>query len=339
MKDGKKALAVLFSITLVLAFCSVALAGAEYKATKVESLSLEEMQSQDAGVEAKPMPLPRLERPALDPQSIVPFALPSTEEFNDPENRPAGSQMSESSGVALTPMLGPCPASWWYQEYATDTTAWPNRAVAKVLFTGIDGGRYMCTGTVINQNMVLTAGHCVMTSGMLHSAFEITPGWYYGPTYYNTYTVNTVVYFTSWATSEDYRYDVAIMILDPSWGQYIGDEVGWLGFSTGADPTIQTWQENGYPWNLADGQALARVTSPFGHFDYWQGYPSNQTIGVGSNMLGGSSGGSWMRYTDEFGYQANGLNSYGYTDCEYTMYGPYFSEDIWNMYEYAKTLQ
>lgn len=339
MKEMKKTLTVVFSIGLVLAFCTVALAGAEFKAAKVESLSLEEMQTKYAGVEAKPMPLPRLERSTLDTQGLVPYALPSGPEFNDPENMTAGAMMSESNGVGLTPMLGPCPASAWYQEYATDTAAWPNKAVAKVLFTGVDGGRYMCTGTVINQNMVLTAGHCVMTDGMLHSAFEITPGWYYGPTFYNTYSVSTVVYFTNWAVGEDYRYDVAIMILNPMWGQYIGDEVGWLGFTAGGDPTTRTWEENGYPWNLADGQALARVTSSFGHYDVWQGFPSNNTMAVGSNMLGGSSGGSWMRYTYEYGYQANGLNSYGYTDCEYTMYGPYFSEDIWNMYEYAKTLQ
>ncbi len=340
MKKFNKTWLLLLSLGLVFAFCSTALAGAEFKAVKVQGLSLEEIQTKYAGVEAKPMPLPKLKRPDVAPQGPAPHVGIPLKEFNEPALTPADAQTNSASGGELTPRLGPCPASSYIHIFDTDYTAWPTKAVGKLLFTGIDGQRYMCTGSVINRNLVLTAGHCVMTSGFLHSAFEFSPGWYYGPTVFGTWSVNTVVYFSAWANSEDYRYDVALMVMNPSNGLYVSDVVGgYVGFSAGADPATIVWNEYGYPWNLADGQALSRVTSALGTYDIWQGFPSNPTLGVGSNMQGGSSGGSWLRHQAEYGWQANGLNSYGYTDCDFTMFGPYFGSDIWDMYQYAKSIQ
>ena len=339
MKMAKKSSLFFIALCLVVAFSSAALAGAPYTAVKVKNISAQEMKARYAGVEPIPMPLPRLERQEANSPKIATHTGTPMKSFMSPANMPDGSYLGQLTGGEIATRIGPCPASDYYHFFDTDYYSFPAMAVGKLFFTGIDGLRYMCSGSVISENLVLTAGHCVMTSGWLHSDFEFNPGYYYGVRPYGAWSVNTIVYYNAWAEYEDFRYDVSFMILNPNYGAYVGNYVGWLGVAAGLDPTYQYWDERGYPYNLADGEALSSVTSAFGTYDYWGGYPSNPTIGVGSNMLGGCSGGPWIYYYDGYGYMANGVNSYGYTDCNYTMFSPYFNTDIWDGYQYALTLQ
>jgi hypothetical protein len=164
------------------------------------------------------------------------------------------------------------------------------------------------------------------------------PGYFYGPSGYGVWTPSLVGTTTDWFNFEDFRRDVAFMVLNPQNGYYISDVVGgWLGFAAMQDPTLLWWNHHGYPFNLNDAQVQEMVSSAFGHYDTYS-WTILHTIGVGSAMLGGASGGPWMLSDGQGGWLANGVNSYGYTDCEQTMYSPYFDQTVWDIYEYYKTL-
>ena len=344
----KKKTGLLFVVlSLALAFSSAALAGDGYvtyqsRQTTLEKrfLSAREIETKYVGVEPVPMPLPRFERAEISAETKTAHTGTPLQEYHDPANMLAEAYLSRLGGAETVTRGGACPASDYSHSYDTDYYSFPAMAVGKLLFTGSDGARYMCTGAVVNESLMLTAGHCVCGDGEFYSDFAFTPGYCHGSTPYETWTMKDIVVLEEWYDDEDFRYDVAFVILNSDAdGNNVGDYVGWLGFTAGLDPADESWDEYGYPNNLAGGEVLSRVTSAFGTYDKRGGYSSNPTIGVGSNMLDGCSGGPWVRYDGTNGYEANGVNSYGYTDCNYTIYGPYFNTEIWEAYEYAKTLQ
>ena len=51
-------------------------------------------------------------------------------------------------------------------------------------------------------------------------------------------------------------------------------------------------------------------------------------------MTGGSSGGPWFIGSGSTGYQ-NSVNSFGYSNVENTMFGPYWGSVIMSTYEAA----
>lgn len=130
----------------------------------------------------------------------------------------------------------------------------PARAVVTILF----GDGYMCSGALIDSNLVLTAGHCI------HDG--ITPGddGFYDPT---TYTIipgadgegnqpygtcgatwtDTVV---GWANFGYDEYDYGVISLDCS----IGDTVGWFGFFSRGQKNHQPAIISGYPGDKAGDQ-------------------------------------------------------------------------------------
>lgn len=336
----------ILSLILVLLVCSSALAGQAWVTMPQEKMVTTGGTELAVGAEAKPMPLPRLERPAvpagqdrLAPHQGVPLQMKIDPEVRLDGKGSAQTFLAPLGNKELAPQWGPCPASFYTLYDLIEMTAWPNRAVGKVLFTGPDGGRYMCTAAVVNQNLLLTAGHCVSTGGVWHTDFQFMPGYFYGPSGYGIWTPSQVGTTVEWFNLEDFRRDVAFMIMSPQNGLYISDVVGgWLGFASLMDPTIQWWNHHGYPFNLNDGEVQEMVSSAFGHYDAYS-WTELHTVGVGSAMLGGASGGPWLMVDGAGGWLANGVNSYGYTDCEQTMYSPYFDQTVWDVYEHYKALQ
>jgi hypothetical protein len=76
--------------------------------------------------------------------------------------------------------------------------------------------------------------------------------------------------------------------------------------------------------------------SAYGEDDCSSGQPC--TMGVGSPLTGGSSGGPWLLADVVDGVYVNGLNSYGYDApaCTQNMYSPYFSQNTWTLYQAVK---
>ncbi len=58
----------------------------------------------------------------------------------------------------------------------TDTTVTPNSAVVLIIFSKGSSGQYICSGSIIAPQYVLTAGHCAYDEGVYSTNFIIYPG-------------------------------------------------------------------------------------------------------------------------------------------------------------------
>ena len=109
------------------------------------------------------------------------------------------------------------------------TTEYPTRAVVLIEF---EGGR--CTGFMIAEDTVATAGHCVhpgdgsdfypITSYRLHPGFDANKA----P--FGTCGARQLLTVTNWAVDGDPNADFAAIKLDCT----IGSQTGWFGLRTGA---------------------------------------------------------------------------------------------------------
>lgn len=212
----------------------------------------------------------------------------------------------------------------------------------KVFFT-LGGTNYVCSGSSVqsdNENLVLTAGHCLHEGpGQYASNFVFVPAYsgdgrtQTGP--FGTWAAAELVTTTQWAASGDFAYDVGFATMAPQGGTTnLADVVGSQGiaFNQGRGLAVHAF---GYPAaSPYDGKTLTycsgtTVRDPYG------GDPQ----GLVCNMTGGSSGGPW--YTGFSAGTGTGtaysVNSYRYTGGRHSdkMFGPYFGSVIESLYTTA----
>jgi V8-like Glu-specific endopeptidase len=162
----------------------------------------------------------------------------------------------------------------------TNTADYPWRTVAKLFITFPDGARGWCSGAIIGcQNnygyKVLTAGHCVYSSGNggWASSVVVYPGLDYGYTPYYYALDTRLTTWTAWINNQDPGYDMGIVDLDRN----IGNFTGWMGRITRASgDAIYSGGVNtaGYPCNAASGSCpypVSPVDSMWFDFDYGNG--------------------------------------------------------------------
>lgn len=178
--------------------------------------------------------------------------------------------------------------------YAVDTNYFPYSAVG---YLSIDSGNYRGTAFMVDDNIAVTAGHCVVG----HDYIEFFPGrdgdnYPYGSAWVTRYI---------WAGPENYgdnqpfEYDWAVLVLDSD----IGNNTGWFGVSNMAE----------YP-NGPSGWVglLADVTGYPGDkgFSQYRGSgnildATDQLLVIDSDIKGGSSGSPVFR--SPAGYYAYGI--------------------------------
>jgi len=187
--------------------------------------------------------------------------------------------------------------------------SYPYNVVGKIFFENpADGKPYICSGSVINRRLILTAGHCVHEgSGGVkgyHTNIIFVPAYNKGSAPYGVWTYSWVITTRSWATgggSVPNAADLAIIEVrdnnDKAGRPYaIGDAVGWLGYRTNGLVDNHT-KKIGYPAGFDGGEVMHQVDSQSFYMD------SDNTVLYGSDMTGGSSGGPWI---ENFGYQSEG---------------------------------
>jgi glutamyl endopeptidase len=134
----------------------------------------------------------------------------------------------------------------------TNTTTYPQRAVAQILFN--NGS--LCTGWLISNNTLATAGHCV------HQGFGGLGGFYPVGTYtirpgrngtnapYGSCTAKTLYTVTGWANDGAQAYDYGAIKLNCT----VGDATGWFGyFNQAASHNGQQAIVTGYPGDKPNG--------------------------------------------------------------------------------------
>lgn len=118
-------------------------------------------------------------------------------------------------------------------------TSYPMRTICK-LYMGYNLSTspqwFVCSGTLVGSNVILTAGHCVYDRD--HSLgwpdeVRVIPAYDHGPTpsYGTAYGMQFRCY-QGWTNSGSWEWDMAFVLLDRS----IGLVTGWLGYGYYGDP-------------------------------------------------------------------------------------------------------
>ena len=190
----------------------------------------------------------------------------------------------------------------------------------KVFFS--DGGsNYVCSGTAItsgNESVVWTAGHCLNEGpGGFYTNWVFVPAYRDGAAPFGSFAATRLQTTSGWAGSGDFSYDLgaATVSVSSTTGLTLTDTVGGRGLAFNSNPN-QRYRSHGYPaaspfsggrMYICDAQLATRDAG------------SPQTMGIGCDMTGGSSGGGWV--TDQG--QVASVNSYGYRTLPNVMFGPY----------------
>jgi V8-like Glu-specific endopeptidase len=203
----------------------------------------------------------------------------------------------------------------------------PYKAVGKLYITGVG----YCTASVISpNNIIVTAAHCVYDT----DANRWYTGWTFVPAAksstapYGRFPWRTARVLTNWINAPDSltgrRYDVAVIRLgNNSAGRSVKSYTGYLGRSWNY-PYVQHHHAIGYPDNLSSG--LYTYICAAESFSW-----STDVVGMGCDMMHGSSGGPWIRvfkpYTSGANNYVNAVVSGSYSGAPAnTFYGPRFSD-------------
>jgi hypothetical protein len=232
-----------------------------------------------------------------------------------PSRAPDGSNLPVVDGEAGT-YPAPAPTLDNITDYvaAGDRNTFPYSASGKVFF--VMGGRnFVCSASVIGENTIWTAGHCVTNGrGTFHN------NWVYVPAFSNyatifptpwlpTYIVTPMEFSRNMDLGRDYAI-VGVRAVHSVSSQTIRQLTGALGFAWNM-PREQKWMMLGYPLVLFNGLELVYSDST-----YYEDNPaySPASICAGSRIKSGGSGGPWIlnEMTGAAGQAnyVNGVNSY-----------------------------
>lgn len=195
-------------------------------------------------------------------------------------------------------------------KYAEMWKKYPYRAVGK-LFSNAG----TCTASVIGDNVVVTAAHCVYNTdnNTWFSNISFCPAFKNGNCPYGSYPWTNAWILTNYINSPNWgsaiRYDVALVILGTPGGKSVDNVVGWLGRT----------------WNFGYNQLIVTIGYPgsknAGKFSYvciaetFQNGTDIMEMGCDSGP--GHSGGPWIKnFTPNISgavNYANNVMSYYYT--------------------------
>ncbi|MFC8796828.1 trypsin-like serine peptidase [Promicromonospora sp. NPDC057138] len=211
----------------------------------------------------------------------------------------------------------------------------------KVFFT-LAGVNYVCSGSAVssgNEDVVLTAGHCVNEGpGAYATNWAFVPGYDDGARPYGTFTARQLTTTTQWQNSGDFDYDVAFAVMNTLNGAHLTDVVG--GQAIGFNQTRGQYMYSfGYPQaSPYDGSDIAWCHGTVVQDTY--GGSTDQ--GLNCNMTGGSSGGPWfVNYNESTGLGTlNSVNSFKYNGGRLRtyMFGPYLGSVAQTLYSSASSL-
>jgi V8-like Glu-specific endopeptidase len=214
----------------------------------------------------------------------------------------------------------------------------PYRTVG-VVFMRQDGVDFVCSGSSVQsapRQVVFTAGHC-MHDGAGHASRHVlfVPAYRNGSVPYGTFAATHTWVMNAWRNGGDDAFDEgAFSVGRNSRHQTLQSQVGALGFAWDQS-RLQHWDVMGYPAEYPFSGEKTVICEASHAIDDLPVLENNDpgsgydTIGIGCDMTGGSSGGPWILGLGRGNY-LNGVVSYGYPGEPRSIYGPYFGvESNW----------
>ena len=276
---------------------------------------------------AKPMPLPRvdrsmaeaglLEKPVLNDNDGVAGYRPGSEGNGEILKKavklPVSSQVTESS--LSKESIAPMEYGLDNHPYTTsrvdgagsygNSKKYPYSATGKLYFD-IDGSTYVCSASLIQPGILVTAAHCVAEWGQqkFYSGWEYYPALKKRTAPFGGWAAGSATIMTSYYDGTDNCAvdgvvcddDVAVIVLEQKDSKNLGESTGWLGyawngwgFSSFKDMDAIEVSQLGYPQSHDSGLRMQRTDS--------LGYKDIDLVDntvIGSRMTGGSSGGPWI---------------------------------------------
>jgi hypothetical protein len=286
-----------------------------------------------------------------------------------PGGAPLRAQASPAGGGAGPLCPGPpCPTTYYaYPEPFTraDVTQYqydeslgfvqyPHSTVGKLFFTIPGQGNFVCSASVVRPHLLLTARHCVY-NGVFFTNTVFFPAYHAG----GNVMLSPDGLGSGWPERSAGtwgcpcnldQYDIAfIQTFDDdgvgcggsAGGNPIENYTGFLGTIWAGNPgnePVRHYHVLGYPQGAPfTGNWMVQTDASTGDFDFLN---ITDTIGIGSDQTGGTSGGPWIIGFDTGSNpagnpgtnQANGLNSYVWVNPARPMEinGPQFKDYNFN---------
>jgi hypothetical protein len=231
--------------------------------------------------------------------------------------------------------------------------------MGKMYFTNVEygAGTFYCSAGIVtsgnagNENLVITAAHCVNSGGV----DGVDGTWSQNMTFAPAHRLGTdplgLWYFSNaharanWIGQSNYRQDYAFGVLNSN-----GFGCGNLQICYGAQGLA--WNQSqfrefwvyGYPEEAPyDGEQMILCTATTAIRDssvpgLGGSFTGAAPMGIGCNMTSGGDGGSWV-IRAYFGGKAgfvNSVMSYKYDAEPGAIYGPYFDDSLFTLWEAAR---
>ncbi len=283
-----------------------------------ELKALAEYWTEERRAAAKPYPLPTDKPPKQTSQAAE---APEGKAASTPHGQ--GSEPHPAPGKKAEAAFG-----------VPNPLAYPFRTVGKIYFNQA-GGSYSGSAAMVSPNVLLTAGHCVYGSKQwsTNMVFYPSSGSRAATDPMNHVACGRLSCRQSWINNADRPHDYGMVWMPTT----PGNTIGWLGLLWNAPTNGRTWTAVGYP---------ATPNPPFNGntMEEASGTMKSNSGGViglnGDNMEHGSSGGPWITvWGNEAapGAHANGLQSFHVTDGDQFEYGPYFTQEVNDLFTWLNT--
>jgi hypothetical protein len=229
-----------------------------------------------------------------------------------------------------------------YTHYDVNTNTalhriYPHIWDGRLTFTTPSGGA-SCSATVISNNNIVTAAHCVYdtTNNRFYSNWVFTPAYRNGSAPYGTFAATTCTVLTAWVNLTGSfsintwsRHDVAVCTLGRnSAGQTINSAVGWAGRLWNAG-NQQLVFNSGYPARTYTDATISNGPAQYLRACTAETFlQTTETLGSGCFWGRGISGGSWLVGYKPFvvNGQVNSVNS-GLFIGQQNLYGARFNSN------------